>query len=103
MTYTCTGLIPATITIDLSKGASTTYAARTLKKGATALNYNLIADAAQTGASGVTAPAGPRHYGPFLVILGQAATVTVYGRVPALQKTVSAGSYTDTIIATITF
>ncbi|MEA3044442.1 MAG: hypothetical protein QOJ53_733 [Sphingomonadales bacterium] len=93
-----------TVIIALSTGSSGTYTTRTLKNGATNLNYNLYRDSTRTqiwgnGTAGTvtqtlspgTLGGGTRNY-----------TTTVYGRIPALQN-VRAGAYGDTITVTVTF
>ena len=72
-----------------------------MKKGAETLTYNLFRDAAFTtvwgdgsGTTGQYQIGNPPN--------NTDVPLTVYGRVPALQD-VSAGSYSDTVIATINF
>ncbi|HWP56552.1 MAG TPA: spore coat U domain-containing protein [Candidatus Acidoferrales bacterium] len=99
VTYRCDRRDP--ITISLDRGGAATFNARRMLKGAEALNYNLFLDAARTliwgdGSGGTTVhsnPAPPRN---------QNVTVTVFGRIPAGQD-VSAGTYTNTVTATIDF
>lgn len=99
VTYLC-GTADRNIVITLSTGSSGTFTARTMKKGAEALTYNLYRNAALTNiwgdGSGSTSTY-TRNNPP-----NNSLVLTVYGRVPALQD-VSAGSYTDTVIATISF
>ena len=102
MTYLCNTGIASFVTIDISTGSSGVYTTRTLKKGASSLNYNLYSTAARTGNPWGNGAGNTTRYGPVLVVLGSSTTVTVYGRLPALQN-VASGSYSDTIIATITF
>jgi spore coat protein U-like protein len=101
ITYRCTGAAQD-IFITLSKGQSVTFTPRTMKLGTNALSYNLYQDAALnviwgdgTGGSQayVTSGKTPNSTDFF---------VTIYGRVTALQD-VTAGSYTDTVVATINF
>ena len=89
------------ITISLSKGLSSTYSPRLMSKGAEALSYNLYTNAARTniwgdGTSGTTVyvRANPPN--------NSNVNVTIYGRVPAGQD-VSAGTFSDTVSATINF
>lgn len=102
-----------TVTVTCTNGASTTV---TLGQGANAdvgstdaiplrrmtdttnfLAYFLYSDAARTVVWGNTALTGVAHTGT-----GAATALTVYGRVTAGQN-VPAGSYSDTVVATITF
>ena len=100
MTYRCNATA-ANITISLSKGLSSTYSPRLMSKGAEVLAYNLFTNAARTtiwgdGTSGtaVYSRANPPN--------NSNVNVTIYARVPAGQD-VSAGSFGDTISATINF
>lgn len=95
VTVTCHST--TTYTISLSAGSGT-FAARVMKNGTQQLNYNLFTDAQRltvwgdgtAGTSTVSATATGGSY-------------TVYGMIPALQKTVGAGSYSDTITVTVTY
>lgn len=100
ITYTCNSAA-SNITISLSTGASSTYRSRAMSKGAEALNYNLFRDAARTSiwgdgtnGTGVYTRNNPQNNNPI--------SVTVYGQIPAGQD-VSAGTFSDTISATINF
>jgi spore coat protein U-like protein len=100
ITYRCNASA-ANVSISLSKGASSTYNPRTLRKGAEPLNYNLYRNAARTniwgdgtGGTSVYTRADPPN--------NSNVNVTIYGRIPAGQD-VSAGSFSDTIAATINF
>lgn len=100
VTYRC-GNADRNIVINLSTGSSGTYATRTLKKVAENLNYNLYRDAAFAtvwgDGSGTTG-----HYTIGNPPSNTDVILTVYGRITALQD-VSAGAYSDTVIATINF
>jgi spore coat protein U-like protein len=102
MTYLCHTGIASFVTIDISTGSSGVYTARTMKKGASSLVYNLYSTAARTGNPWGDGTSNTTRYGPVLVVLGASTTLTVYGRIPALQN-VAAGSYSDTVVVTITF
>ena len=100
ITYRC-GNADHNVTITVSTGSSGTFANRTLKKTSENLTYNLYMDAAFAtvwgDGSGTTATYhinNPPN--------NTDVNLTVYGRVQALQD-VSAGSYSDTVIATISF
>jgi spore coat protein U-like protein len=99
ITYTCSSVF--TITIHLSRGSAPSYFPRQMRKGAESLPYNLYRDAARTSVWG-DGTGGTSRYGPVFPPFDRPVTVTVYGRIPARQN-VSAGSYTDTITATINF
>lgn len=86
----------AAYSLSLSKGSGT-FASRTLINGPYALGYNLYIDATRStvwgdGSSGTSTVSGN----------DKDFTHTVYGRIPARQN-VHAGSYTDTIVVTITY
>lgn len=102
MTYLCNTGIASFVTIDISTGSSGVYTTRTLKKGTSSLNYNLYSTAARTGNPWGNGANNTTRYGPVLVVLGAATTLTVYGRIPALQN-VSSGGYSDTVVLTINF
>ncbi|MCK8500047.1 spore coat U domain-containing protein [Myxococcus faecalis] len=101
ITYLC--LLQLTpMTIDLSPGQSGTHAHRSMRGPASnTLSYNIYVDAARllvwgNGASGTS------RYGPVIPVLALDVTVPVYGRIPA-QQTVPAGTYSDTLVMTMTF
>ena len=82
-------------------GGAGTFDPRRMLNGAEALNYNLYLDAARTqiwgdgtGASQLYVNSNPPN--------SRTVTVTIFGRIPA-QQDVSAGSYSDSITATINF
>src|SRR5262249_4789432 len=100
ITYRC-GNADHNIRIDLSTGSSGTYTARTLTKSSENLSYNLYLDAAfavvwgdGSGTTGDYTKGNPTN--------NTDVNLTVFGRIPA-QQDVSAGSYSDTIVATINF
>jgi spore coat protein U-like protein len=100
ITYRCNATA-ANITIGLTKGASSTYNPRVMRKGSEPLAYNLYRNAARTniwgdGTSGTAIYSRPNPPNDRNVNL------TVYGRVPASQD-VSAGTFSDTITAIINF
>lgn len=89
--------VRSSVSITFSTGAGS-YAARYLQQGTTRLNYNLYRNAARTrilgdGTSGTV----------FLSANNiRNRSFTIYGRIPARQN-VRTGTYTDTIIVTLTF
>ena len=101
LTYRC--LLPLSVQITLTKGSSATFSPRTLIKAAEPLQYNLYRDASRSLIWG-DGTGGTSIYSATVTIF-QIATniaVTVYGRIPARQD-ISAGTYTDTVTATINF
>jgi spore coat protein U-like protein len=100
ITYRCNGAAN-NISISLSKGLSSTYSPRLMSKGVEALSYNLYTNAGHTniwgdGTSGTTVyvRANPPN--------NSDVNLTIYGRVPSGQD-VSAGTFIDTVSATINF
>jgi spore coat protein U-like protein len=83
-------------TISLSAGSGT-FASRVMTNGSYRLNYNLFTDSQGLtiwgdGTSGTATVSGT----------GNGASYTIYGVLPALQN-VQTGSYSDTIIVTLTY
>lgn len=86
----------ASYSLSLSTGGGS-YAQRELAGSGSVLNYNLFTTVSRTivwgDGSGSTATVGGE---------GDSANHTVYGRIPA-QQNVTAGSYSDSIVVTVTF
>jgi spore coat protein U-like protein len=102
VTYLCTKVGGASVTIDLSTGGSGTYSPRSMTRaGVEALDYNLYRDTTRTQIWG-NATGGTFRYGPTVPPNNTNVLVNIYGRIPAGQDK-SAGIYTDTIVATINF
>lgn len=91
--------------IELGTGGSGTFALREMNNGTSDLGYNLYTSAARTfvwgdGSSGtmtVTASGG------FVIFGRRLFFPTIYGRIPASQTQVTAGTYGDTLFVTVTF
>lgn len=98
---TCTNGASTTVTLGQGAHANTgsTDAApiRRMASGGNFLSYALYQDASRSTTWGNTAGTGVGHTGT-----GTATTITVYGRVAAAQN-VASGSYTDVVVATVTF
>ena len=98
LSITCTNLAPYTVGLNAgtTTGATVTNRMMTGPSGAT-LNYSLFSN------SGYTTNWG-NSTGSWMIGTGTGAaqTLTVYGQIPANQRTWS-GRYTDTITATITY
>jgi spore coat protein U-like protein len=102
VSVTCTSGDSTTVTLGqgANAGGGSTDAApvRRLNDGATDyLSYSLYQDAGRSTVWGNTAGTGVAYTGT-----GTVTVLTVYGAVAAGQN-VPAGSYSDTVIATITF
>src|SRR5262245_22055127 len=100
ITYNCAAGTAA-IAIDVSKGTSSTYLPRTMTSGSDTLGYNLFIDAARTTVWG-DGTGGTSHYTTTSPPANSNVTLTVYGRIPALQD-IGAGSYSDTLVITVNF
>ncbi len=100
VTYNCISVL-GTITINLSRGGAPTFTPRQMFRSSETLNYNLYLNAARTTIWG-DGTSGTSHYGPVTPPLLTNVTVTIYGRIPGGQD-VSAGTYSDTVVATINF
>jgi spore coat protein U-like protein len=102
VSVTCTSGATTTVTLGQGSNPSGTSTAaipaRRLKDGGTdLLTYSLYSDPGRTTVWGDTAGTGLAHTGT-----GTLTALTVYGAVDAGQN-VPAGSYSDTVVATITF
>lgn len=86
-----------TYTVGLNGGTSGSVTARTMMNGTTALNYVLTTDSAHQNNWGNTTGSWVTGTGS-----GNAQSLTVFGQVAAGQY-VTAGSYTDSITATVTY
>lgn len=89
-------------TIQLGRGASSTYSQRSLTSGGSTLRYNLYTTNARNQIWGDGTGGSLSVTNNFTALLGVDQTTTVYGRVPAGQN-VAPGSYADTILVTIVF
>jgi spore coat protein U-like protein len=106
---TCTLLSGGATTVNVvssySTGTSGTYSLRAMASGTNRISYNLFYDAAYTQIRG-DGSGGSQTGGASFTLTGgnptQSASSIIYGRIPAGQD-VAAGSYTDTIIVTITY
>ena len=99
ITIRCNGT--GTFTVAISTGQSGSYTPRYMTSGTTGdqLNYNLYTDAARSliwgdGSGGTQTVSQP--------FSNNRVRLTVYGQIPALEN-IAAGSYTDSITATVTF
>ena len=95
-----------TFNVDLSTGSSGSYAGRTLANGADTLNYNLYTTSGYTTVWGDGTGTTSRGSGTGAgMAVGNAQSLIVYGRLLASANTnpVGAGTYTDSITATITY
>jgi spore coat protein U-like protein len=96
----CNGAANSVI-VDLSDGNAFSFTPRYMLKGIEQLTYNLFLDSTRTTIWGNNT-GGTSHYGPTNPPNNTNVNITIYGRIPAGQD-VSAGSYTDSITATVNF
>ena len=89
LTYACTKSLPATITLD-------NVGTRVMVNAGTNLNYDIYTAADYSKVWGTTNTVAVNG-------TGASATVNMYGRIPAGQTGLIAGTYTQTIQATVNF
>ncbi len=94
--------------IGLGNGANASGSQRRVRKGATSsfINYNLYTNAGRTQAWTTTTSPSSCTDGAGSCVLGTGTglsqNITVYGRVPP-QSVPAAGTFTDTVVVTVTF
>lgn len=93
-------LLGLLVRVHLSRGSSPTFLPRTMLSGGNVLQYNLHLNS-PTGPVWGDNSSGTSQFAQLLSALFP-VTVTVYGRIPA-QQDAAAGSYSDTVIATVIF
>jgi spore coat protein U-like protein len=96
---TCSNGSPYTVALDAGTGSGATVAVRRMSNGGDTLDYSMYTTAARVtvwgdGTAGTSTQAGTGN--------GAAQAFTVYGRIPTGQF-VTAGSYADTVTATVTY
>jgi spore coat protein U-like protein len=98
VTVTCTYAAPYTISLDGGLTGATNPAQRKMSRAAETITYGLYQDSGHTtpwgDSTGVNTMPGTGT--------GLAQSLTVYGRVPA-QSTPSPGTYSDTVVLTISY
>jgi spore coat protein U-like protein len=98
ITVTCTNAAPYTIALDGGLTGAANPTQRKMSQGAETITYGLYQDSGRTSpwgnSAGVNTIAGTGT--------GLAQSFTVYGRVPA-QSTPSPGTYSDTVVLTISY
>ena len=101
ITYRCTAPRPPLVRIHLDKGGAPTFNPRQMLRSGEVLSYNLYTDSTRATIWG-DGTGGTQIYTRTLPPPNQNINVPVYGRIPALQD-VSAGTYSNTVTATIFF
>ena len=103
---TCTALVifTASYVISMAKGNSTTYTPRFMNLLGVHLNYNLYTTAgfASIWGDGTAGTVTISDSYTAVVIGPVTRNYTVFGRITALQ-TVGAGTYTDSVLVTVTY
>jgi spore coat protein U-like protein len=98
ITVTCTNAAPYTVALDGGLSGATNPAQRKMAQAAQTITYGLYQDAGRAvpwgDSVGVNTMTGTGT--------GLAQTLTVYGRVPA-QNTPAPGTYSDTVVMTISY
>lgn len=103
---TCSALVAGlnvSYTIAMNAGNSANFTPRSMTYSTYNLNYNLFSDASYStiwgdGTSGTSLVSDSY----FLNLISVTRNYTVYGKIPALQN-IAPGSYSDSILVTITF
>ena len=98
MDVLCTNTTPYDVGLDAGVGTGATVASRKMASGANLLNYTLYQDSGRTTVWGETVGTDTESG----TGTGTAQTLTVYGRIFALQNAVP-GAYSDTVTVTVTF
>lgn len=98
LSVTCTNTTPYNVGLSAGSGSGATVTSRKMTgPGGASLDYSLFSNSTRTTNWGNTSGSWVGGTGN-----GAAQTLTVYGQVPANQHP-TAGSYTDTIIATVNY
>jgi spore coat protein U-like protein len=98
LSVTCTNTTPYNVGLSAGSGSGATVTSRKMTgPGGASLDYALFSNSTRTTNWGNTSGSWVGGTGN-----GTAQTLTVYGQVPANQHP-TAGSYTDTIIATVNY
>jgi spore coat protein U-like protein len=96
-TVQCTNSTPYTVALDGGTSGATDPTQRKMSKGAEKITYGLYQDSARSQGWGNTTGQTVGGTGT-----GSSQALTVYGRV-ASQTTPSAGSYSDSVVVTVTY
>jgi spore coat protein U-like protein len=98
VTAQCTNTTPYNIGLDAGTGTGATVAVRKMTSGGATINYSLYTNVGRTTVWGNTV--GTNTVGG--TGSGVAQNVTAFGRVPS-QTTPAPATYSDTIVATVTY
>lgn len=98
LNVTCTNTTPYKVGLSAGTGSGATVTTRKMTSGSKTLNYGLYQDAARTIVWGDTKGTDTVNG----IGTGRPQAITVYGNIPENQSA-AAGSYVDTITATVYF
>ena len=98
LTVLCTNLIPYNIGLNAGLGSGATVTNRKMTSGANTVSYSLYRNSARTSVWGQTIGTDTQSG----TGTGSNQSVTVYGSVPT-QTTPAPGTYTDTVVVTVTY
>jgi spore coat protein U-like protein len=107
VTVQCTSTTPYSIGLDNGTNASGSQRRVRLGTSAYYINYNLYTDAARSNAWAATTSTTSCTAGANTCFLGTGTgsnqTATVYGRVPSQTAPAQTGTFTDTVVITVTY
>ena len=98
ITATCQNATPYSIALSGGNAGATDPSQRKMSKGSDNITYGLYQDPSRTTQWGDVIGSNVRS----LIGLGTSQAITVYGRIP-VQPTTPPGTYTDTVIVTLTY
>lgn len=105
---TCGGVLGLLVPYDIALGKgmhSSNFSPRKMASGSDQLNYDLYTSSARTtiwgdGTSGTQVVSGSVT---IVLLGGTSSDHPVYGRIPSGQTSVPPGSYSDTVLVTVTY
>ena len=105
---TCGGLVGALVTYDVTLGKglnSTTFSPRRMASGANLLDYDLYTTSGYSSIWGDGTGGSQSNSGSITILLvgGTTNQLVVYGRIPGSQSAVRPGSYSDSVVVTVTY
>ena len=98
MTTLCTNTTPYNIGLSAGAGTGATVTTRKMTSGAKTINYSLYRDTPGGAVWGTTIGANTLS----ATGTGSAQNITIHGRVPP-QAVPGAGTFTDTVVVTVTY
>jgi spore coat protein U-like protein len=97
------GSLNVSYAISLSSGSSGSALSRSMANGGSTLAYNLYTDPSRTSVWGNGAGGTVTRSNSYILgLFSKTDAFPIYGRIPPGQ-TVGAGSYSDSLVATVTF